>query len=155
MKHPFLNLLYVAGIAFFPLVVSAQTGNNSNTFQQQQTVPNNGVSQQANQLLANPAVLFAQLDVDSDGLLNLNEFARISALSSQPVVTPVVDSTYNPNNGVPAATGPNGPYTPNTGVPAATTNGGAMTPATGVPPPNVRNSSAIPSRPAPPTRPQQ
>lgn len=41
------------------------------------------ISQEALGWLLNPPALFRQLDVDSDGLLNYNEFSRISVLSSQ------------------------------------------------------------------------
>lgn len=41
------------------------------------------ITQEALGWLLNPPALFRQLDVDSDGLLNYNEFSRISVLSSQ------------------------------------------------------------------------
>jgi hypothetical protein len=144
----------LALVAPLPLTVAAQTISPAQPAvpaQQQQAL---AISQQANQLLANPALLFSQLDVDNDGLLNLNEFAPIAGLSTQPIVVPAADGTFVPNNGVRPVTGPNGAYTPNTGVPAATNNNGAILPNTGVPPPAARGGAAIPNTgPAIPTRP--
>lgn len=135
MKLSLFKCLALAALA--PVLASAQTPaqNNAQMQQQQQAL---AMSQQANQLLANPSVLFSQLDVDNDGLLNLNEFAQIAALSTRPVVVPGTNGAYAPNNGVAPVTTPNGAYTPNTGVP----------------PPNVRSGATIPNTaPAIPTRP--
>ncbi|MEN3943420.1 hypothetical protein WJU23_19120 [Prosthecobacter sp. SYSU 5D2] len=151
MKLPPLKFLALA--ALVPVMAAAQTMTPA-TPAQQQPQQALAITQQANQLLANPALLFSQLDVDNDGLLNLNEFAPIAALSTQPVVVPNANGTLTPNNGVAPINGPNGAYTPDTGVPAATNNNGVITPNTGVPPPNMRGGSALPSTgPSIPTRP--
>ena len=147
MKLSLCKFLALAALA--PVLAIAQTPAqtldpataNALAQQQQQAL---AISQQANQFLANPALLFSQLDVDNDGLLNLNEFAQVAALSTQPVVVPN-NGAFVPNNGVAPVTGPNGAYTPNTGVAPVTNNNGAIIPNTGTPPPNMRNGSAIPS----------
>lgn len=109
------------------------------------------LSQQANALLANPALLFSQLDVDNDGLLNLNEFAPIAQLSTLPVVvpgtpgqaTPVTPEgapVYAPGTGVRPVTRPDGTFAPNTGVPPVNSAPAPTLPTTG---------RTIPQRPGP------
>lgn len=100
--------------------------------------------------LANPQALFIQLDIDRDGLLNYNEFNRITVLNTQVIVpggigtvTPPPEATTTPPSsplapapGVPPRTGPSGPYTPPTGTPPVGTQANPYTPT--APPPPTR-----------------
>lgn len=169
MKTPFIR--YPLGLlAAFALLGQSQTasaqtpasgtGTSSGSTATPGTTPNGTtttipgqpayIGTEAAWWLANPQALFLQLDVDRDGLLNYNEFNRISVLNTQVVVpggigtvapppdAPVTQpaSGIAPAPGVAPLTGPNGPYTPPTGTPPVGRSGNPYAPSS--PPPPTR-----------------
>lgn len=130
----------MAAVPGLPGQTAGMDANAQAQAQAQAQIQAQMLSQQANALLANPALLFSQLDVDNDGLLNLNEFAPISQLSTQPLVVPGTagQATTVQPNAAPV-------YTPSPGVRPVTRPDGTLAPSPGVPPVNAAPSPSLPA----------